>query len=251
MRDVDLCWRVEAACRHAWPALVEITRGDWSLRFANGRSRRANSANALHATSDLTDEIIAWVEAEYRKRALPPILRVTRLQGDAIDQQLAASGYEAEGKSLTLYADLPAMPMRHDPDVAITSRADEAWFTAMAHLQGWDADIQAGYSAIVRQIDGDAAFFRLDLDGRPAAMAFSVIHDGIACLESVVSDATRRRQGHGSRLVGALLAWAINQGARGACLQVDADNTPALTLYRGMGFLKDLYPYRYRVKLRD
>ena len=248
MRDVDLCWRVEAACRHAWPALEEVTRDDWCLRFANGRSRRANSVNALQPVDSLSDETIAWVEAEYEKRDLPPIFRVTGLLGDAVDRQLAACGYEAEGNSLTLYADLPAMPMRRDPDVAIAARPDDRWFAAMAHLQGWDANMMARYSAIVQRVEGDAAFFRLDLDNRPTAMAFSAIHDGIACLESVVSDATRRRQGYGSRLVGALLAWAINEGAHGACLQVDADNAPALALYRDMGFFQELYPYSYRVK---
>lgn len=248
MPDLDLCWRVEAACRHAWPALQEITQGAWRLRFANGRSRRANSANALLSGAALSPEIIAWAEAEYARRGLPPIFRVTGLQEESIGRQLADAGYVAAGQSRTLYADLPSMPMRRDPDVAIVARPDAAWLAAMAELQGWDADIEAGYAAIVTRIDSGAAFFSLDIDGTPAAMAFSVLQDGIACLESVVSDPARRRQGHGRRLVGAVLATAISAGAGGACLQVAADNAPAIDLYRGMGFREDLYPYHYQVK---
>lgn len=253
MQGDDLSWRVEAACRHAWPALEEMTDGPWRLRFANGRSRRANSVNAIDSAAALSPGIIARAEAEYARRNLPAIFRVTGLQDPSIDRQLDAAGYVAEGDSRTLHADLPPMPMRRDPDVTITTRPDDAWFAAMARLQGWDDDILAGYAAIVTQIgvtrtEGHAAFFRLDLDGTPAALAFSVIHDGIACLESVVSDPARRRRGYAARLVGALLAWAIGEGAGGACLQVDADNAAAINLYRNMGFLRDLYPYRYRVK---
>ncbi|WP_246757367.1 hypothetical protein [Methylobacterium sp. OT2] len=40
---------------------------------------------------------------------------------------------------------------------------------------------------------------------------------------------------------------AAGEGARAACLQVVAANTPARALYRALGFERELYRYHYRV----
>lgn len=45
-----------------------------------------------------------------------------------------------------------------------------------------------------------------------------------------------RRQGTGARLVAAFLAEALKRGAETAFLEVAADNAPALSLYRRLGF---------------
>jgi ribosomal protein S18 acetylase RimI-like enzyme len=248
MTDKDLGWRAEAAFRAAWPAHEEISHGDWCLRFAQGVSRRANSVNALGPEAGDVAEIAVAAEAAYAARGLPPIFRVTGLLDPAIDAELAARGYQCEGATTTLYLPLMPWPMRRDPDVAIEAIADEAWFAEMARLQGWSEARLAVYRAIVGRVAATRGFFSLRIGGDVVASAFAVIHDGIACVESVVSDPTRRRQGHGRRLLGALLAWAIENEASGAALQVEAGNAPAIALYRGMGFLTELYPYHYRVK---
>lgn len=248
MRDDNLCWRVEEACRRAWPAHEEIEQGDWRLRFNHGYSRRANSANPIRATGGDIGGVIDWVEMECAVRGQRSIFRVPGLIDCDIDAQLAGRGYEAEAECSTLYADLFPMPMRRDPDVAVLDRPDDAWVEAMGMLQQWDAARLARYRATIGRIAVPAGFMALSIDGSIAAMAYGAIHDQIVCLESVVVDPARRGRGHGKRLVGALLAWAIGQDARGACLQVEAGNAPALALYRQMGFIRDLYPYHYRVK---
>jgi ribosomal protein S18 acetylase RimI-like enzyme len=48
-----------------------------------------------------------------------------------------------------------------------------------------------------------------------------------------------------------LAAWAKDQGAEGACLEVEAHNTPALALYDGVGLKTDLYRYHYRREPKD
>ena len=44
----------------------------------------------------------------------------------------------------------------------------------------------------------------------------------------------------------ALAAWGRDRGATGVCLQVAADNAPAIPLYRSMGLASELYRYHYR-----
>jgi ribosomal protein S18 acetylase RimI-like enzyme len=248
MIDASLCWRVEEACRQAWPADEESERGDWRLRFNHGLSRRANSANPIRVTQGDISGVIDWGEAEFAARGQRSIFRVPGLVDEGIDRQLAARGYAIEAESSTLHAELFPMPMRRDPDVVIRDRPDDAWVKAMGLLQQWDAARLARYRATIGRITVPAGFMALSIGGGIAAMAYGAIHDDIVCLESVVTDPARRRQGHGQRLLGALLAWAIDRRARDACLQVEAGNAPALALYRGMGFIRDLYPYHYRVK---
>lgn len=248
MRDDILCWRVEEACRRAWPAHEESERGDWRLRFNHGLSRRANSANPICMTDGDIGGVIDWVEMECAARGQRSIFRVPGLVDSEIDRQLAARGYAIEAESNTLYAELFPMPMRRDPDVVILDRPNDAWAKAMGSLQQWDATRLSHFRATTQRIKVPAGFMALSIGGSIAAMAYGAIHDDIVCLESVVTDPARRRQSHGQRLLGALLAWAIDMGARSACLQVEADNAPALALYRQMGFIRDLYPYRYRVK---
>jgi len=68
---------------------------------------------------------------------------------------------------------------------------------------------------------------------------------GLLCVESVVTDVTVRRRGYARRMLSALIGWARTAGAEGVCLQVEADNQPAISLYRSLG-LAELYRYHYR-----
>jgi ribosomal protein S18 acetylase RimI-like enzyme len=47
-------------------------------------------------------------------------------------------------------------------------------------------------------------------------------------------------------VIASLAAWAKDQGAEGACLEVEAHNTAALALYDGVGLKTELYRYHYR-----
>lgn len=248
MSEAALAWRAEAAFRAAWPAHEEIVEGDWCLRFAAGISRRANSVNALVAAPRDIAATMARAEQAYAARNLPLIYRVTGLTDPTLDAALAAAGFQAEGETTTLYLDLPPFSMRRDPDVTILEAPDDAWFQEMARMQGWGAERLATYRGIVGRITAPAAFFTLRQQGSATAAGFAVIHDGIACVESVVTDPAFRRQGQARRLLGAMLAWAIEHHAQGAALQVEKANATAIALYRGMGFLTTLYDYHYRVK---
>ena len=82
-------------------------------------------------------------------------------------------------------------------------------------------------------------------DDKALASAICV-HDGdLAGLFEIATDSGERRQGHARRLVQSALKWARQRGARFAWLQVEADNRPALALYRLLGF-DEIYRYHYR-----
>jgi RimJ/RimL family protein N-acetyltransferase len=63
----------------------------------------------------------------------------------------------------------------------------------------------------------------------------------------MVTDAAFRGRGAASQIVTELLRWAWENGATHAYLQVDAENTPALAVYRKFGFAT-AYMYHYRAR---
>lgn len=245
--DPSLAWRVEETELNAWPALKEIYLDAWLLRFAGGVSRRANSANPLTLESRGGEALIATVEALYRRHKQPAIFRILSLFDPSFDRLLTARGYDAaEGETLTLYGDITAVPSAFDPAVRLFARPTARWCAAMAKLQGHSPIHARTYRGIVSRIALPAAFAMLTEDGAPVALAYGLLHQGLLCFESVVTDATRRRRGYSRRVLASLAAWAREQGASGACLQVQAENAPAVPLYRSIGLTRELYRYHYR-----
>jgi GNAT superfamily N-acetyltransferase len=245
MIGAGLAWRVEEACLNAWPALRQALFAGWVLRFSGGLTRRANSANPLGIERTAPDTLIAGCEALYRHHRQPTIFRLPSLVGPEIEDRLAARGYAGEGLSLVLYAELDDMRAARDPAVRLLSRPTEDWLAAMAALQRQTEAQAVLYRGIVGALAIPAAFAALADAGGVAALAFGAIHAGVICYESVVTDPRRLRRGHARRVVGSLAAWAAEQGATGACLEVEAANAPALALYAALGF-RELYSYHYR-----
>ena len=243
MAEPALEWRVEETCLNAWPALREVLLDGWVLRFSEGLTRRANSANPLRPVSH-TD--LRACEALYRRLGLPTIFRVLSLIDPVVDERLAEAGYTGEGESCVLYAAIDDIAAARDPDVKLLDQPTPEWFDAMAALQNHSSEQAATYRRIVGQLAIPAAFAALSDEGGTVALAYGALHNGLLCYESVITDRRRRRQGWGRRIVNALTAWARDEGAVGACLEVEAHNAPARALYDAIGLKRELYRYHYR-----
>src|SRR5207253_2012316 len=135
MPDIELAWRVEASCFNAFPALKQAILGGWLLRFSEGLSRRANSANPLQPDHAPPEAVIEAVEALYRRQGLPAIVRVPSFL-TAIDVPLAARGYTSEGESCVLYGEMNGVAAVVDPSVELSPHAGTEWLAAVAGLQG-------------------------------------------------------------------------------------------------------------------
>lgn len=242
----DLHWRIEETCFNAFPSLKQVLLGDFLLRFAAGLSRRANSANPLCAEPREIAAAIDAAEQLYHLQQQPAIFRVPFIVGPELDARLDDRGYGREGETCVLYAPIERVAAASDPEVQLLASPTPEWLAAMARLQGHSAAHAATYRGMIGAIAIPARFALLELGGEPAALAYGALHDGLICYESVITDPARRRQGLARRVIAALAAWARDDSAEGACLQVEAGNTPAIALYRGFGLDTELYRYRYR-----
>jgi len=246
MTSTRLAWRVEETCLNAWPGLQQVLLDGWVLRFSEGLSRRANSANPLRGPRERDDALIAVCASLYQRQRLPTIFRLPSIIDPALDERIEALGYRREGESCVLFGQLATIEAANDPEVQLLSSPTPEWLAGMAALQNHTMGQRRTYRRIVAGISIPAAFASLAVDGKIAALAYGAIHNRLLCYESVVSDARLRRRGYARRVVVALAAWATDHGAEGACLEVEARNAPALALYDTIGLRTELYRYHYR-----
>ena len=246
MTSANLAWRVEETCLNAWPALRQVLLDGWVLRFSEGLTRRSNSANPLRGPRRAGEGLIGTCEALYQRRQLPTIFRLPSIIKRDLEQRLDELGYGPEGESCVRYGDLTAIEAAADPDVLLLSRPTREWFAAMAALQNHNPEQRRTYRRIVSSLAIPAAFAALTIDDEFVALAYGAIHDRLLCYESVITNPRRQRHGYARRVVASLAAWAKDQGAEGACLEVEAHNTAALALYDLVGLKTELYRYHYR-----
>jgi ribosomal protein S18 acetylase RimI-like enzyme len=239
-------WHAEWACLNAWPALANVVHDGWLVRLADGLTRRANSANPLHGGARITGTTLQHLENLFRAADLPLIVRVPSLLDAEVDATLARFGFRAEGESHVLFAELAPLAVEWDAAADILAQPDADWLEDITRLQGRTAAQRATYEDILASIALPCGYARLRLDGEVAALAYGALDGDLLVCESVVTAPRHRGQGHGRRLVGALLAWARRHHATAACLQVEAGNTAGRALYRSLGFSTELHRYHYR-----
>ena len=246
MAAPSLAWRVEETCLNAFPSLRQTIYRDWLLRYSDGFTRRANSINPRSDRIEHLDAGIDACAAMFRRQGLQPIFRIPEIADPALDPALDCLGYAPEGLTLTLFADLADMQSAPDAGAEILERPTREWLDAMGALQGRSARQNATFERICGAIAFPVGFAGLREDGELTALTIGAVHDGLLCFESVVTDERHRGRGHARRLLASLNAWAIAQGARGACLQVEATNEAGGALYDRLGLRKTLYRYHYR-----
>lgn len=246
MTDRAFLRRVEEAQLNSWPAPRTVLLDGWVLRFADGYTRRANSATPLDPCRTSFAAQLACVAALYSAQGQPALVRMRSFDEPALLQVLRDARWTPEGASTVLGATLHP-DSRIDPGVELFEGAPPAdWRRDHARLSGADPPKR---DRILATLAIPCAFAGLRAEGAGSpfvACAMVGVHDGMAGLHLVVTDPAQRRRGLSRRLVAALLAWArVRQNADAASLQVDSGNAPALSLYSGLGFEATLFDYAY------
>ncbi|WP_417583564.1 GNAT family N-acetyltransferase [Pelagibacterium sp.] len=239
---------IEAASLATWPALETIEDGQWRARLAGGFSGRSNSIWSLDSSDDAdAAQRIQTLSARYQERGLPAIFRVTPLTGDGILNALDNADWQRFKTSLVLSVQL-AKTDGFDGAASFYDATDPGFLAVQARLQGFDADQQESFSAILAALKRPACGIVIFAeDGTPGAALLCVESAGILMIYDVITASALRGQGFGRRMMASALSWGAENGASHAALQVQGDNATAIGLYLGMGFTFR-YPYHYARK---
>ncbi|MGE5610614.1 MAG: GNAT family N-acetyltransferase [Bacillota bacterium] len=237
---------LEEIALNAWPAPQQILVDGWVLRLAEGFTRRANSVNPIYRGQRDVEEKIAFCERLYRARGLPVIFKMTSAVEPAdLDQRLEERGYRIDVRAQVQCMDLGRAPVAEASDAKCWPGICEEWITQYMAFNDVPAHRREILSTILQGIACPVHSVILMDEGKAVACGMAVLQGEYVGLFDIVTCKERRRRGLGTKLVRALLAWGQGRGARKSYLQVMMSNTPALGLYRKLGF-EPAYQYWYR-----
>lgn len=237
--------RLEEAGLNAWPALRVALVDGWVVRFADGFTKRANSANPIYGAEGDLPARIDRVEALYRAAGQRSIFRLSPLAPPGLEPLLEGRSYRRIDETVVETADLAAMPGERDPGFRPLAGAAE-WVEPASILQQEPAATRPILRAMLERMVPRPCFGLLLRDGVPVACGLAVAEGDLVGLFEIAVDPARRRAGLGLAITRSLLAWGQAQGATRAYLQVVAGNAAARTLYAGLGF-RESHRYWYRV----
>jgi ribosomal protein S18 acetylase RimI-like enzyme len=245
---------IEERSRRAWPPRQVLDVGGWEVRFAGGYTGRANSVNPFGPARGDLEANLRRCEDLFRERELRPVFRLTPLVDPPdLDAVLQARGYVRRSETLVMVREAGAPPpegpphrIRHDVDLLIEERVTPDWLERISKWVGIPAEREPLHRAILEAIAPAAAFARVRAGGVDAAVGLAVREPPWVGLFDLATDPARRGQGLGTALVTGLLAWGAAGGSPRAYLQVTAENSGAIRLYRRLGF-REAYRYAYRV----
>lgn len=246
---VDAVWlsRIEDAALNASAPPQQWWLDGWLLRLSPGKAKRARCIHALASGLLPVAARLEQARDVYRQAGLPLIVRLTPFsQPEGLDATLAALGLQRFGDSLVMVGRVAAMDLAASlpGTFSLQAAAPADYARIVAALRGSPPGQQEAHAERLMQSPVPYRGLVLRRDGEVLACGQSAREGDRVGLYDVVTAAPARNQGLSRLLCAELLRRAAGEGATTAYLQVDADNAPALALYRRLGFASG-YPYHY------
>lgn len=236
--------RLEELSLNAWPALKTILHRGCILRFADGYTKRSNSANPLYYDG-ANEDLVAFAEAAYARHGLPTYFKIIEHPGYVdLERLLSASGYAEVDPTTVMTLSLSDRHFPAHDDVRIEDAFSSVWvdaFIASNRLETRAHTVRGLLGAIaVETIVASVA-----VKGRFVAFGFCAVEAGWAGFFDIFVQQDYRGKEYGRMLMEALLGVAKERRATNGYLQVMDHNLPARALYDKLGF-KAAYGYWYR-----
>ncbi|HEX9301537.1 MAG TPA: GNAT family N-acetyltransferase [Casimicrobiaceae bacterium] len=240
--------RIEEAGLNALQTQRQLFYDGWLLRISPGKAKRARSVNAHFGSTLPLAEKIAHCEKIYAQHGLAPLFRMTPFNQPAdLEDALAVRGYIAFEPTLVQALTLASAPdvPAHDDAVTVTAPDARTFVDAAGDLRGSAPQQRDAHHERLSNSPLGKRFVAVHVGGRIVCTAQVAVDGALAGLFDVVTAEDARGRGYATLACASLLSWAWQHGAQAAYLQVSADNTPALAIYRKFGFAT-VYAYHYR-----
>ena len=239
----------ELMAGRAWPArYIEELEG-WQLRADDGITWRANCVLPRGKLEGITlSEAIESVIEFYSSRSMPTAFKMTRAsQPKELDVKLDHLGFL---KYMITHVQTASVDQVLDtqPTVRVEIDIDPSpeWIRCYGKAGKYDEHTLAVRTEIIRRISNKKAIASAYLGKELVGVGLGVLEDDWIGLFSITTLEKFRRKGVAKSVNHAIVKWAKKLGARKTYLQVEANNDPALVLYKSMNF-QTLYTYWYRI----
>ena len=236
---------IEYAAFRSWPAMEESIQGGVVLRFSDGYTKRANSANILTRQDGDYSAVVNRCEKYFQEKEVPCIFRLPSFNGNQeFDRYLDRNNYQIIERSLVLSQSLDGALFENQQ---LVSKRSREWMEDFCRVSNTDINNHEAHLDILDRINDRVLMVVLVEDGKEVACGVGVIHNGYFGLYDIVTEQYSRKKGYAAKLLSGMLFWAVSMGASTAYLQVVADNQAAINLYSKMGY-KYCYEYWYRAR---
>lgn len=188
---------------------------------------------------DAPGEVLIWAHGGHpaarrlaASHGLEPVRELLHLRGEVPASHAAERFESLSDRHIDALLAVNARAFAEHPEQGRMTRAEfdalatEPWFDPEDVLLAWDGDTLVG-------------FCWLKVEGASRASATGEFY-------VVAVDPAAQGHGWGRRLVAAGMARLASRGIQHAHLYVEADNAPALRLYREFGFHEDSVDVQYR-----
>lgn len=239
--------RIEEMGLNGWPSVsTDLFKGA-VLRLAGGYTKRANSCNPLYVRKNEIDSVIKYSEDFYRKKNLPVVFKIVGdMSYSFLESKLQNRSYSkidlTNVMTMELKTGLYNASSEIDFETEITDKWIENFLTIYKRTQNREL-----VNTMLKSINQKVITAEIIKDGGAVACGYSVIEDNWVGFFDIYVDEKFRGQGLGRSIMSGLIAKSIENGAKKSYIQVVADNVPAVTLYKSLGY-KECYNYWYRVK---
>ena len=246
MKRLAVVRRLEAAGFRAWPATSTVYDGTWAVRLTKSfPAKRLNSVNPLDPSdhSDIEGRIERAAE-RFAAAGRPLVFRQSPLAPTPLIEHLDRAGWSRFAESIVFTADLAALDLSSAID-RIPTKDLGRYINASLVVHDRSDDMRQGLTEILESIRPPAGLFVQEEAGKAIAVALA-IHDNdrAGVLDVAVAEGSRQK-GIVRDIVASALRHTLHKGARTGWLQVEAENTAGLALYRNLGFV-EAYRYIYR-----
>lgn len=239
---------VEDASLNASAPPQQLWLDGWLVRFCPGKAKRARSINAVAPGRLALAEKLRRAAGHYRDAGLPLVVRITPFsQPPELDTALAAAGYARFDDTHVMVAsvDATASPVALAQGLRIERVDAPRYAETVGELRGTPSAQRITHAERLRQSPVPYEGWLMSREGRLLACGQFARQGEYVGVYDVFTAPQARGQGLAKALCAQLLHMAASQGARTAYLQVDAANSPAIAVYRALGFAHG-YDYHYR-----
>ncbi|TXT54327.1 MAG: hypothetical protein BAJATHORv1_70027 [Candidatus Thorarchaeota archaeon] len=239
--------KLQRIAADAWPAKEIEQYGGWQLRANHGITSRANSVFPENPPPTEVEKAIDYAISFYKRRKITPQFQLTNFtQPPNLDEALKARGFTILMPTQVEIAAVDDL-LQHQIDIPVltSNHVTNRWikrYQEMLDLSNYYVKIRR---KIMERISQPKLLVEISYDGKIVSLALGVVHKEWVGLFSVTTDPEYRRLGCATAASCAIAKWAKELGVEHAYLQVESDNTPALDLYRKLGFGK-YFDYWYR-----